>query len=327
MKAGAARVKSCNIMGISLRSYWRWQAATHLIDRRTVTQKFPTNKLTNDERQEILQIANSAKFCDLPPCQIVPRLADEGKYIASESSFYRILRAENQLSHRGRSQPKKHHKPKTLTATGPNQVWCWDISYLPTEVRGLFFYLYFIIDIYSRKIVGFTVEHEESSELAESLFKKSIRQNGVALNTLNVHSDNGAPMKGSVLVSTLQQLGVMRSYSRPSVSNDNPYIESMFRTTKYCPQYPGHFTTLEAARQWVSEFVVWYNEIHQHSALKFITPNQRHTSQSDEIFTQRKKVYAAAKQRHPERWSGHCRNWDLSNKVILNPGTEVKLAA
>jgi transposase InsO family protein len=325
--AGAHRAAACKVLGISLRSYWRWKAALSLTDQRTVIVKLPKNKLTDYERQAIIDTANSAQFCDLPPCQIVPRLADEGKYIASESSFYRVLRAANQLTHRGRSQPRKRRKPKALTATGPNQVWCWDISYLPTSIRGLFFYLYFVIDIYSRKIVGFKVAHEESAEHAEALFKTVIATENIAPHSLHLHSDNGAPMKGSVLLSTLQQLGVMRSYSRPSVSNDNPYIESMFKTTKYCPQYPGYFETLEKAQQWTNEFVVWYNEIHQHSALKFITPQQRHSGQSAEIFEQRKKVYASAKQRHPERWSRHCRNWNLSDTVVLNPEREVKLAA
>ena len=298
-----------------------------MIDQRTVVRKLPSNKLTTDEREAILQIANSAQFCDLPPCQIVPRLADEGKYIASESSFYRVLRAANQLTHRNRGQPRKRRKPKALTATSPNQVWCWDISYLPTSIRGQFFYLYFVIDIYSRKIVGYKVAHEESAEHAESLFNRIITTENIAPHSLYLHSDNGAPMKGSVLLSTLQQLGVMRSYSRPSVSNDNPYIESLFKTTKYCPQYPGYFETMEQAQHWVSQFVIWYNEVHQHSALKFITPQQRHSGHSAQILEQRKKVYASAKQRHPERWSRHCRNWDLNDAVVLNPEREVKLAA
>lgn len=289
--------------------------------------KLPKNKLTACERQEILQLANSVQFCDLSPCQIVPRLADAGKYIASESSFYRVLRAANQLTHRGRSQSRQQRKPKSLTASGPNQVWCWDISYLPTSVRGVFFYLYFVIDIYSRKIVGFKVAHEESATQATGLFNSLIATENIAPHSLYLHSDNGAPMKGSVLLSTLQQLGVMRSYSRPAVSNDNPYIESMFKTTKYCPQYPGYFKTLEQAQQWTQEFVTRYNETHKHSALKFITPQQRHCGQSFEILEQRKKVYASAKQRWPERWSRHCRNWDLDEVVVLNPEREVKLAA
>lgn len=279
------------------------------------------------ERDQVLAIANSNKFCDLPPCQIVPRLADEDQFIASESTFYRILRSENQLKHRGRSRPKKSAKPKSLLARGPNQVWCWDISYLSSPIRGLFYYLYFIIDIYSRKIVGYSVESCESSELASELFKKIVSSENVTPRTLNLHSDNGAPMKGATLVETLKALGVMRSYSRPRVSDDNPFVESLFRTTKYCSEYPDFFKSLEHAKSWVEEFVDWYNTKHYHSGLNFVTPEQSHNGLAKVVLNKRRMVYEKARLKNPQRWSSNCRVWELPEVVELNPGKEVRIAA
>ena len=166
-----------------------------LVDRRQSHPHAPPNKLSIQTREKILEIANSPEFCDMPPCQIVPRLADQGRYIASESTFYRILGEEEQLKHRQRSKPRTHHKPKELVASGRNQVWSWDISYLPSFVCGLFFYLYFIVDIYSRKIVGFSVDSSESSEHASALVRKSCHEEGILPEQLSLHSDNGAPMK------------------------------------------------------------------------------------------------------------------------------------
>jgi putative transposase len=281
----------------------------------------PTNKLTELERQRIIKVANSSEFSSLPASKIVPKLADKGQYIASESSFYRVLKEANQLKHRDKSKPaRKVIKPKALKATGPNQVYTWDITYLPSQIKGMFFYLYLVVDIYSRKIVGWQVHHEELSALAADLITDICYRECVEKQQVTLHSDNGSPMKGATMLATLQELGVVPSFSRPSVSNDNPYSESLFRTLKYRPEYPEQrFESLSAGREWVKGFVEWYNNEHLHSAIKFVTPAQRHAGEDITILINRKRVYQKAKIKHPERWSGDIRNWDYIDEVNLNP--------
>jgi putative transposase len=174
-----------------MRTIERWEKESGLSDKRKQAVHAPANKLTDIERSRILMIANSAEYQNLPPCKIVFMLADEGCYVASESTFYRVLRAEKQLTHRLSSRPAKHHKPKAFEASGPNQVWSWDISYLPTQVRGLYFYLYMIVDIYSRKVVGWSVHEVESSEHAAGLIKQACLDENINQDQIVLHSDNG----------------------------------------------------------------------------------------------------------------------------------------
>jgi putative transposase len=308
------------LLELSLRTIERWETGS-LNDKRKETSHMPPNKLTQEECEMIVMISNSKKYCDLPPCKIVPMLADEGQYIASESSFYRVLREKNQLAHRGHSKPAKHHKPKHFMAFGANQVWSWDISFLPTQVRGLYFYLYFIMDIYSRKIVGWSIHENELSEHAACLVEQACHDEKVLRDQLVLHSDNGSPMKGITMIAMLEKLGVLPSFSRPSVSDDNPYSEALFRTAKYHPTFPSatYFATITDARIWCEKFVIWYNQQHLHSALKFITPQQRHDGHDQLIMKNRHQVYEVAKQKNPSRWARHTRNWVLPQSVSLNP--------
>lgn len=320
LKSGASQKKACELLGISNRTYQRWQRPESKIDGRHNALRKVRNKLSDAERQQVIRLANSDEFANLPPCQIVPRLADKGLYIASESSFYRILREKNQLTHRQRSRSKSRRRPRELVAKRPNQVWSWDISYLATTVYGAFYYLYLVVDVFSRKIVGWGVHEKESSQYAALLIEESCHDEGISKKQLTLHSDNGAPMKGSTLLAKLRQLGVSTSFSRPAVSNDNPFSESLFKTLKYCHFYPEKpFDSINEARQWVLLFVKWYNTEHYHSTLKFITPEQRHQNISETVMKRRKSVYQQARQRHPERWSREIRNWDLPGEVILNP--------
>jgi transposase InsO family protein len=212
-----------------------------------------------------------------------------------------------------------------LVATGPNQVWTWDITYLATTVRGVFFYLYLIMDIYSRKIVGWEVYATESAEQAASVFGKAHLRAGVPPGCLVLHSDNGSPMKGGVMLTTLHRLGVVASFSRPAMSNDNPYSESLFNTLKGHPIFPDKpFEDLQEARTWTQEFVEWYDTEHHHSALKFVTPDQRHRGEDIDLLAQRHLLYQAARDQHPERWSGATRNWQPATEVLLNPGKPIK---
>jgi putative transposase len=280
ISSGAGKSKACSEIGLSIRTLQRWQMSGELsIDRRpTAVRPKPVNKLSEDERQAIIEVCNEDEFAALPASQIVPILADKGKYIASESSFYRVLKTENMLHHRSKAKARSgHKKPTSYTARKANEVWSWDISYLPTPVIGQHYYLYMIEDIYSRKVVGWEVHHNETGEQAADLLERSVWSEKCRKQNLALHSDNGAPMKSLTLQAKMYDLGVTSSRSRPRVSNDNPYSESLFRTVKYCPRWPSEgFKSLDNAREWVKGFVSWYNTEHRHSRIKFVTPNQRH---------------------------------------------------
>lgn len=279
----------------------------------------------------IIETCNKKDYASLPPSQIVPKLADKGIYIASESTFYRVLKSHNQLTHRGKTKaPKTQAKPTTYIADGPNQLWSWDITYLPHQVRGKYYYLYLVEDVFSRYGVTWDVHEKESGEHAAELMTKAVIKEKCFNKPLVLHSDNGAPMKSLTLRAKLHDLSITTSYSRPRVSNDNPYSESLFRTIKYSPSYPEKgFASLEEARKWVSEFMHWYNHHHCHSKIKFVTPAQRHHGVDDEILKARKVVYLKAKAKNPARWSGPVRNWSKPKTVALNPEKEevMRLAA
>ena len=322
MAAGARQAAACAVLGLRPRTVQRWQASGAARgDQRPLRQYEPPHKLTAVERAKILAVVNSPEFGHLPPSQIVPRLADQGCYLASESTFYRVLKAENQVTHRRRERPAQpRSKPKAICATAPNQVYSWDITYLPAAIRGQFFYLYLFLDIFSRKIVGWQVYEEESRVLASGIVRDICQREGVPRHHLFLHSDNGGPMKGATMLATLQSLGVMPAFSRPAVSNDNPYSESLFKTLKYRPNYPlKPFTDVAAARQWAAGLVEWYNHEHRHSAIRFVTPTQRHAGLDGALLEQRKTVYEAARLRHPQRWRGPTRNWQRIQAVHLNP--------
>lgn len=316
-KAGARKRKAAELMGLTLRAVQRW-AKAGTIDKRKGSRCSPANKLSDQEEKKIISVLNSPEFSDLSPKQIVPRLADQGLYLGSESTMHRILRRLNMSIHRQNSQPAKKTSPEPLLATGPNQLWSWDITYLPSNVKGQFYYLYMIMDIYSRKTVAWQVYDCESGELAADLITDACIQEEIPRDQITLHSDNGAPMKSVTMLAKLQDLGVMPSFSRPSVSNDNPYSESLFKTLKYRPEYPEKpFRSILDARTWVQFFVTWYNDTHLHSALRFVTPSDRHNGKDIEILANRRKIYQAARKRNPERWSGNTRNWDREGQVIL----------
>lgn len=270
-----------------------------------------------------MEIVNSKEYASLPPTQIVPKLADEDKYIASESSFYRVLREQKMLTHRGKAKPGAPRPLSTHIAVKPNEIWTWDITWLHRDVKGLYYKLYMIVDIFSRKIVGFEVWEEENSAHSEVLVRKALLSERICGRPIVLHSDNGAPMKGATFLATLERLGVQSSFSRPRVSNDNPYSEALFKTLKYIPTYPeSGFESLKHAREWVKEFVHWYNYVHYHSGINYMTPNDWHNGNGEEIMQKHIKVYNQAKIVHPERWSGQIRDCSLSETVALNPANE-----
>jgi putative transposase len=323
---GARRWRACAEAELSLRTLQRWvDGALVKTDARTTTARpEPMNKLSALEQQRVLAVCNSVEYAQLPPSQIVPQLADKGVYIASESTFYRVLKTHGQSHPRGRAKaPRTVKAPTSYTATAANQVWSWDITYCPSPVRGQFYYLYLFEDIYSRKIVGWEVYDRECGELAAGLLQRTLMAEQHFYKPLVLHSDNGAPMKSSTLLTKMYALGITPSRGRPRVSNDNPYSESLFRTMKYCPQWPvAGFANLEAARIWVRDFVSWYNDQHRHSRIRFVTPAQRHRGEDKAILKQRNALYENAKQQRPERWSGNTRNWEPVGAVNLNPERE-----
>jgi len=321
---GASVERVCREIGLAATTLQRWRRKSIGDDGRAGPKSPPSNKLSAQERQRVIDTACSPEFRDLSSKQIVPRLADQGTFIASEATFYRVLHEEELLKHRGPAKaPTKRHRPPVKIADGPRQLWSWDITYLPGPIRGTFFYLYVIMDVWSRKIVGRKVHLEESAEHAADLIIATCKTEGIEPDQVILHSDNGGPMKGATMLATLQRLGVMPSFSRPRVSDDNPYSESLFRTLKYRPWYPSRpFESLEAASEWVTVFVGWYNDEHLHSAIRFVTPSDRHAGRHHNVLQRRRAVYEAARDRHPERWRGQVRNLDPIETVVLNPEPE-----
>lgn len=319
--AGARHAPACKLLGLDARTVQRWRTLDIGEDGRAGPKTSPKNKLSSREEQTILRVVNTPAYRDLSPKQIVPALADDGCYLASESTIYRLLRREGQMTHRGPARPpQRRHRPSAYRATGPNQVWSWDITYLKSPIRGAFYYLYLVVDVWSRKIVGQAVHGVESGEYASWLVDAACAAEGVRREALVLHADNGGPMKGATLLATLDRLGIVASFSRPRVSNDNPYSESLFRTIKYRPEFPRRgFASLEATRKWVDGFVTWYNTVHHHSAIAYVTPDQRHRGQDAAILRKRKELYATARAARPERWSGRIRNWNPPAVVWLNP--------
>ena len=321
--AGARRSMACAELQISERTLRRWTKGgqVHPDQRPLAARPEPVNKLSAVERAAVLEACNSEEFASLPPSQIVPKLADQGRYLASESSFYRILRADGQQHHRGRAKPPVRRKPPTsYKASAPCEVWSWDITWMPGPVAGMFFYLYLIVDIFSRKIVGWEVHQRETADLASTLIQKAVWAEGCFARPLVLHADNGSPMKGATMKTTMEKLGITASYSRPRVSNDNPFSEALFRTCKYRPDWPTKgFATKAEAQAWVKSFVRWYNGEHLHSAIRFVTPNTRHAGHDRATLANRAILYANARSQNPERWSGKTRNWQPAGPVWLNP--------
>ena len=328
MAAGARACKLAELLGVGLTTLQRWRRQFagdgDGLDRRKGSPRQVSHRLTEEERQRILLTCNQPEFASLPPGQIVPILADRGLYIGSERSFYRVLHAHGQAHRRGRARPPQEPRPvPRLRADGPNQVWSWDITYLPTSVRGVWLYLYLVIDVWSRKIVAWEVAEREDAQIAADLVSRACLRERISRRRpqpLILHADNGNAMRAATLESRLEELGVLRSFSRPRVSNDNPFSESLFRTVKYRPDYPRRpFCSQEEACGWVMAFVDWYNHRHRHSGIRFVTPAQRHCGQAITIARQRAAVYERARQQHPRRWSRSTRCWSQPEEVWINP--------
>ena len=325
-RAGARLHRACQTAGIDLRTLQRWKSQTGLVDgdgRPQCVHPTPGHALSEVERAQLLDVANEPRFADVPPARIVPMLADEGVYLASESTFSRVLRAQGQTAHRGRAKaPRTVRPPTTHIATAPRQVWCWDMTYLSAQVLGRWFHLYLILDLYSRKIVGWEVHDTDHSDHAVHLVRRTALAEGIASRETKpvLHGDNGSTLKATTVLAMLHWLGVKPSYSRPRVSDDNPYAESVLRTAKYRPEFPAKgFADLDAARTWAASFVQWYNVDHRHSGIGYVAPAQRHAGDDHAILAARHALYTQARELTPARWSGRTRNWTPIGAVTLNP--------
>ena len=325
LSRGASAKAIAGLFGLATRTLRRWgvmirsEGFSH--DRRKGAPRHVAHRFSREEREIVLATVNDPRFADLTPSQIVAILAEERVYVGSESTIYRIMRQEGLLNHRGMSRPPREpREAPVLEATGIHQVLAWDITLLPGPVKGQFFYLYMVMDVWSRRILGVEVHEQESGELAKHFFDRVCRDEKISSGSTTIlHADNGAPMRSYTLAAKLAELGISLSFSRPRVSNDNAYAESWFRTMKYHQSYPvRRFRDLLSVQAWVDGFVEWYNAEHRHSGIKYVTPNQRHHGEADAICSVRQQTYQQARQQHPRRWARPPRDWSQPQIVRVN---------
>jgi putative transposase len=279
--------------------------------------------LAPQERQEVIDVLNSDRFVDRSPAQVYATLLDGNRYLCSERTMYRILadRGEvrerrNQLTH------PKYVKPQLL-ATAPNEVWSWDITKLRGPAKWVYFYLYVILDIFSRYVVGWMVCRRESATLAKKLIEESCDKQGIEPGQLTVHADRGASMRSKLVAHLLADLGITKTHTRPYTSTDNPYSESQFKTLKYCPQFPDMFGALEDARSFGQTFFPWYNSEHRHSGIGYMTPEAVHYGEAPHLLQRRQRVLDAAYRAHPERFvRGQPTPPPLPEAAWINPPTK-----
>ncbi|MBM7116684.1 IS3 family transposase [Archangium primigenium] len=306
MAEGARQSAACHLLGVSPRTVQRWRKPALARDGRPEVTRVPTNRIDAKERRFILSVLHSARSQGLSPWQIVPRLADANIYLASESTLYRLLRAQ-----RSTPRPLVRRPVDSRAASAPNQLWSWDITYLRGPERGTFLYLYLVMDVFSRRIMGWRIHTEESSERAAALIREVCARNMVDARKLLLRTDNGRPMRGVTMAKTLRRLGIIPSFSRPGVSNDNAFVESLFRTLKSRPDFPNErFPSPQGARAWMGRFVAWYNREHLHSRLGYVTPDDRYFGRDAEVLARRARLYERARSRRPGRWSRAPRRWE-----------------
>ena len=279
----------------------------------------PARALSEAERSEVFEVLCSPRFADRAPAEVYATLLDEGVYLCSERTMYRIL-AENKAVRERRAQRSHPNHPKPeVVARAPNEAWSWDITRLLGPEKWQYFYLYVILDIYSRYATGWMVAERETAGLAGRLIEESCLKHGVQPRVLTLHSDRGSPMTGKCTAQLLADLGVTQSLSRPRISNDNPYSEAQFKTVKYHPGFPGRFGSIEEAKDFCREFFSWYNTEHRHGGIGLLTPGQVHFGRAPEVIRRRQEVLAAAYATRPDRFvAGPPRAAELAAEVWIN---------
>jgi putative transposase len=294
---------ACEALRVSRATFYRRQTAQRPEDAIAAAAQRPPppRTLAAEERQTVLETLNSPRFVDQAPAEVYARLLDEGTYLCSIRTMYRLLDQEDEVRERRDQLQHPQYRQPELLATAPNQVWSWDITKLLGPAKWTYFYLYVILDIFSRYVVGWLLAHRECASLARRLIDETCQKQQINPGQLTIHSDRGAPMKSQTVSQLLATLGVVRSLSRPHVSNDNPFSESQFKTLKYQGPFPDRFESFEVALAFCQEFFPWYNDEHYHSGLGLLTPASVHCGQG-QPFAQRQAVLLTAYAQHPERF-------------------------
>lgn len=314
---------ACDALGISRASVYRQRQPA----RPRATRPAPPRALDPVERQAVLATLHSERFLDRAPAQVHATLLDEGTYLCSPRTMYRLLDAAGEVKERRDQVRRPQYAAPELLATQPNAVWSWDITKLRGPAKWTYFYLYVILDIFSRYVVGWMIAPRESAALAERLIAETCAKHHIPPGQLTLHADRGASMRSKPVALLLADLGVTKTHSRPHVSNDNPFSEAHFKTLKYCPLFPERFGSIEDARVFGQHFFPWYNAEHQHSGLGFFTPAVVHFGQAPAVRAQRQHVLAAAYARHPERFvNGQPQPAELPTAVWINPPAKTSTA-
>ena len=317
--AGHVGVRAaCKALRVAHSTYYRRRRPKKTGQRQP--RPTPARALSEAERTEVFEVLCSSRFADRAPAEVYATLLDEGVYLCSERTMYRIL-AENRAVRERRAQRSHPNHPKPeVVARGPNEAWSWDVTRLLGPRKGQYFHLYVILDIFSRYVTGWMVAERETAGLAGRLIEESCLKHGVRPQVLTLHSDRGSPMTAKCTAQLLADLGVTQSLSRPRVSNDNPYSEAQFKTVKYHPGFPGRFSNIEEAKEFCRSFFPWYNTEHRHGGIGLLTPAQVHFGHAPEVIRQRQDVLAAAYAARPERFvAGPPRASELPAQVWINP--------
>jgi len=316
---------ACEALRVPRATFYRRMARPCLASPESASRPLPPLALSPKERQIVIETLHSDRFQDKAPAEVYATLLDEGRYYCSIRTMYRILTlAHGCVQERRRRHQRGHYEKPELLATGPNQVWSWDITKLKGPVKWTYFYLYVILDIFSRYVVGWMVAHREQKALAKRLIEQSCLKQNIGPGQLTVHADRGSSMKSKVVAHLLADLGVTKTHSRPHVSNDNPYSEAQFKTLKYCPAFPERFGSIQDARAFCRPFFDWYNQEHRHSGIALMTPEQVHYGLAEQVLTCRSQVLERAFRENPNRFKGRIpKPFSLPEAVWINkPSTD-----
>jgi len=295
--------KACEVLGIPRASYYYYQKCKKDFSRKRVSP-IPPLALSDQEQQAVLDILHSERFVDKAPREIYATLLDEGIYRCSTRTLYRILKKHGEVRERRNQLLRPNYQKPELLATASNQIWSWDITKLKGPAKWTYFYLYVILDIFSRYVVGWMVAHREQAVLAQRLIADTCQKQVIKPEQLAIHADRGSSMTSKPVAFLLSDLGITKSHSRPYVSNDNPYSESQFKTLKYRPDFPGNFGSIEDARAFCQNFFTWYNTEHHHSGIGLLKPEDVHYGRTDQIMKERSRTLKSAFENHPERFKG-----------------------
>jgi len=296
---------ACEALQVSRATFYRHHTWKGQPADNSTKRPAPPLALSSGERQAVIDVLHSDQFCDDAPHQVYAKLLDAGRYLCSVRTMYRILETEHgSVKERRKHVQRPQYVKPELLATEANQVWSWDITKLKGPVKWTYFYLYVIMDIFSRYVVGWMIAHREQAALAKRLINDSCAKQQIQAEQLTLHADRGSSMKSKVVAHLLSDLGVTKTHSRPHASSDNPYSEAQFKTLKYCPQFPQRFGSIQDARVFCQYFFNWYNKEHRHSGIALMTPEQVHYGIDQQIFQHRSDVLVAAFEKNPNRFKG-----------------------